>query len=490
MNKFTVIDQFACYIFSALPIVFLCTCFINAKVRGYNPLKWKEEEYPHADAKQQSIFWKFEHTETWIYIFIVLFLGFSILASLSAHFEHYVSGMIKNLEVATDITMGLTVFAFTLVAAVMVIKKNYYLVFSIQDVLGEYNFSFWIKQLIVSCLGTCVLTLTLLDKEMVTLFDCIRVILFEEFVIYNLLCVTVLFYIVCSIMFTYKKVDLKPLKKLYRVHELKNIDNSQIKNPREWRREDIEVNLSYLFEDYKNQCKRIGVNNIEKIKFISSLKTETGLWKEQAIKRYREFCVCFLLMGIMSTVNFGTMYNFKPMQYPIMVSVHIGIGLVGFMLSCRPKEFIKDTIFYVIWEQWGFYFEIEKKFVTCHSWQIHNRKYVKYMRSFCSLTGFVKIANDIEVDASDMNSILEEKIKDLSESVQNIVGMMPIFIIGYIQYKKGEKLKYVKKAFRNMKIEEASLHDFKEMFQRFTLHMDKGKVNRKKEEKYLEWLCD
>lgn len=487
MNNFTVIDLVACYIYSAMPIIILIVFLIGIAIRKKNPFIWEIEEYPHVDTRLQSIYWNVDQTGMGVFIFIGLFLGFPCLFKVSVFFEHYVEGMIESLEIATDILMGLTTFAFTMAGAIWVIVKKYYLVFSIHDVLKEYNFAYWLKQTIISCLCVCVLTMTLLDKKIETSFDCIRIVLFEEFVIYNLLCVIVIFYIVWSIMFSNKKIDLKLLKKFYRVHELGNIDYSQMKKGDEWLKEDIEINLGYLFDEYKKQCKKIRTDKIRKINFIFPIKTKRELWNKQARRKYWKLCICFVLMGIMVSVTLYTPHDIKIVDY---MKIHLIIAVIDFLLPLLPIKYVRETFFGVLWEKWGFHFETNRElFVTCSSLQLRNRKYIQYMRSFCSLTGFVKVAYHMGVDTNEIHNILKKEIADLGESCKDSIGMFPVFIIGYIQYRNGQKIKYIKKAFHKMQMSEKKIRKFKEMFQNFTLYMDKADVDRKIEKKYIEWLC-
>lgn len=487
MDKFTIVDKMTCFAFSALPAFFLLFGMIN-KDKWF---QWEEETYPNVDNRLQSIYWKSDYSVMHEIAIAVALILFIVLAKINNIFIYYVGGMMENLETVTGIIIGLTGFAFSMAVAVLVFDKNYYIVFSIKDVLIENKFSYWMKWAIIYCFCACIMSMTLLDYEMITLFDHVRFIIFEIAVMYNLFCTFMVYHVVWKIMFS-DNSELKLLRKLYRVHELGNIDYSQMKKGMKWEKEAVEKHLDYLFEDYRKQCINVKTKDIENIELVFTPKVKKDIWNEQVRNRYMMFVVCFVGMGLLINTNLCIIYNEKIIYYLI---AHIAIGIINCLLIALPVPSFKEGAFFLIWEKWGFCIDTGKyRFVTCRSYQIINKKYVRYLQSYGSLTGFIKVLSEempwIEENAKNIKEILKRNILKISDDIHDVVGMLSIFVIGYIQFKKGVKMKCVKDVYHKLDMTDEMKIAFKEMFYDYITYMDKDKAERKTEDKYLKWLSD
>lgn len=487
MDKFTIVDKITCFAFSALPVLFLLFGMINKEKR----FRWKKEAYPHVDNRLQSIYWKSDYSVMHEIAIAVALSLFIVLAKINNIFIYYVGGMMENLETVTGIIIGLTGFAFSMAVAVLVFDKNYYIVFSVKDVLKENKCSYWMKWAIIYCFCACIMSMTLLDYEMITLFDHIRFIIFEIAVMYNLFCSFMVYHVVWKIMFS-DNSELKLLRKLYRVHELGNIDYSQMKKGMKWEKEAVEKHLDYLFEDYRKQCKNVKTKDIKSMKLFFAPEEKRDIWNKQVRNRYLMFVACFVGMGLLINTYLCIIYNEKILNDLI---IHIAIGITNCSLILLPVPSIKEVAFSLIWEKWGFCIDTGKyRFVTCRSYQIINKKYVRYLQSYGSLTGFIKVLSEkmpwIEENAKNIKEILKRNILKISDDMQDVVGMLSIFVIGYIQFKKGIKMKCVKDVYRKLDMTDEMKNVFKEMFYDYILYMDKEKAERKTEDKYLKWLSD
>lgn len=363
--------------------------------------------------------------------------------------------------------------------------------FSVKDVLKENKCSYWMKWAIIYCFCACIMSMTLLDYEMITLFDHIRFIIFEIAVMYNLFCSFMVYHVVWKIMFS-DNSELKLLRKLYRVHELGNIDYSQMKKGMKWEKEAVEKHLDYLFEDYRKQCKNVKTKDIKSMKLFFAPEEKRDIWNKQVRNRYLMFVACFVGMGLLINTYLCIIYNEKILNDLI---IHIAIGITNCSLILLPVPSIKEVAFSLIWEKWGFCIDTGKyRFVTCRSYQIINKKYVRYLQSYGSLTGFIKVLSEkmpwIEENAKNIKEILKRNILKISDDMQDVVGMLSIFVIGYIQFKKGIKMKCVKDVYRKLDMTDEMKNVFKEMFYDYILYMDKEKAERKTEDKYLKWLSD
>lgn len=486
MDKFTIIDKLACFALSALPVFFILFGMLNKENR-FQP---KKEEYPRVDNRLQSIYWKSDYgvmNEFAIGGALILFI---ILAKINNIFIHYIGGMLDKIEVVTNITTGLTGFAFTMAVAILVFEKNYYIVFSIKDILKEYNFSYWMKWAIIYCFCACIMVMTLLDKEVITLFDYIRFIIFEIMIIYNLFCILMVYHVVWKIMFSDNKSELKLLKKFYRVHELGNIDYSQMKKGMEWEKESVEKHLDYLFDDYIKQCKNVKTKDIKSMELVFTPEDRREIWNKQVCNRYCALVTFFVGMGILINTNLCIMYNERILKYLI---IHIGIGVIECVLIKLPIDAVKNVAFSLIWEKWGFCINTDKyRFVTCRSYQIFNRKYVRYLQSLCSMTGFIKVTSEkmacTKENAENIKDILEKNIMKTRDDIHDVVGLLPVFVIGYIQFRNGVKMRFLRDVFGKLDMNAEAVDVFKNSFRDYVLYMDKNKAERKTEDKYLKWL--
>ena len=198
-----------------------------------------------------------------VYLFIVTY---PFLLILDNRFLSYIYGMMTKIEVMSSISIGLTAIVITLSVFIIAFDKDYYLLFSIKDVLRKYKFSYALSIEILSCIFTCLTICTLLDCKMETEFDLFRLIILEYVFFLSVISTIYLLYVLLKIVFFDNKSELKLLDHLYERFWKKNLDTSNIK--KDWIEKNTKINVKYLADKYIKYTQNKKIRKTKQIEYI------------------------------------------------------------------------------------------------------------------------------------------------------------------------------------------------------------------------------
>ena len=124
-------------------------------------------------------------------IYFMMILTIVIFAPLlpwvNARCSIYIGEMMKKIEVVSSVVIGLTAMAITMSVAIILFDKRYYIVFSIREILQKYLFPDILKIVVICCIMVTIVSLTLLDNKVDTIFAAVRFMILEIATTYNIL---------------------------------------------------------------------------------------------------------------------------------------------------------------------------------------------------------------------------------------------------------------------------------------------------------------
>lgn len=106
------------------------------------------------------------------------------------------------------------------------------------------------------------------------------------------------------------------------------------------------------------------------------------------------------------------------------------------------------------------------------------------MRSFNSLTAFVKIAVEKTQDKKIIENIINEYLVDKYKTSNHAVELLPLFIIGYIMYENDIKMESIRELYGRLGLEDdKQIFDFQTMLCSHIYYTEKTRKIG-----YIEWL--
>lgn len=421
-----------------------------------------------------------------IYILIVTILALiPILAIINAKFEIYIYGMLDKITDINSIIIGLTTIVTAMSLVIVTFDKNYYLVFSIREVLQSYKYYEIQSLTIVSCLVSCVTTMTLLDRKITTYFDVVRFMLLEEAVIFNLIGVVSSFYIIIKIMFSEEKRDLKLLDQLHRIFWLHKVDTSQVKKSEYWQKVNVEINIEYLIDKYIHNCKKVKTQNIKQLEFVTCV----GCYKEEWYKMVRKKFIRFTVLICVFSILVDAAIDREASLYLAISNIIVTFILIG--ISFTNWTSVQFVLFRLFSDTWGYYINTNKKgiYIPRKSLQIAN-KYDKYVSSLNNIEAFFYIQHIAKI-----NKVIQETglktMKRWLDSMENRnqVFYLPFFTIGYFFFKKKKSLELIKETYCELNLNKEQEYFFERMLYSELFYLLKsGKKGQRKISTYIKWL--
>lgn len=472
-------------------IVVLCSVIIKCQKRKI--------EHPSDDlvnkekfCREENIFYKIDYVSemgSFIYFTLVILV---LIVTINVRFEFYITQMVKNVGVINGMVIGLTAMAITMSVVIILYDKNYYIVFSIRDVLQKYKFAECLFIVLASCIIESIATLTLLKGKIDTDFDFVRFLILEVATIYNIIGVSYVLYVIVVIMFSEKKRELALLKQLYIFWELTRIDTSQFKTGKGWNKYAIGVNAEYLLERYLNicNCKKLGVLNC--IEFVTTIGYYQDDWYRKSKYKFdRMIVILFLVSALFDWMvlqeNCG--------QVIILNMLVMGIGIVVF--NCSNKQSIQLAITKVFSDTWGYYYATTTgKEGLIRRASIGITKYSRYVKTTNSLNAFFYIGlNNGEEKSNAVVDEFKEILDYLDKNLKkkNMITFFPAFTIGYFMYEKNLKIQELKVIYNEIIVSHENRVNFERMIQSQILCLTKcaGKEHqsyRNRVAEYLQWL--
>ena len=479
------------FVYPAFPIILFVLVSIISKFK-----KDDISDVKNMDHRYRKISYKPDKYVLISVISLSAFVLFVLLVYIDSKCQKYIMGMINSIDTVCIISMTFTAMVFAMVFVLVLREKNYYLAFSLADVLEKYNFYFWVKALFISCILVSLLVVSLLDGDLSSEIAVIRFIALQEIFLFNLFCMLILFWIIAQIMFSSESRELKLLDRLYQFYMIPNVDVTHIQG--NWNDENaIRMNLTYLYERYLNCGKRIDINNVQKIVYLSRMENEENPKEtiKQTKRRYYFCVIIFLFVWI--CMRLAT--NLRS-RVDMDMLIQIILFALDFIFPCLPFKFISKWLHNVFGYNAGYKFYGSKEQfvmeVTCMPWE---RKYAHYIQAMNSWFAFVSIALDKKTSPESINNVLNNYVRDMGETFKTSVNLLPFWVIGYMLFvlrdNKEEKsdadeLDYLRKLYKGLKLKQEQKSDFQDMVRSQIAYMERKQksYSSKRAGEYIDWL--
>lgn len=475
----------------------MCFCVLNTKFMK-NPIEVFYLNKNRTKNIKQNIFTKSSMGMVVYWLIIYISLGFLTLCILFVHYsnnENLISILQKIIEKTATINDVMTTVIISIMSMAVVVvafDKKYYLVCSIRNILSVYHFFESIVVTLVSWLFINILSVLLWYFELETLIGDVFITLYILIVPMNMVLVMYDFYIMIIIMFSNKNKELKGLLWLDQVFKVKQVDCSSFKKKEDWSKGEIEFNLEYLISNYIRRSRKIRIEGLKQLEFITTIGIYQKKWKKFAKKRV----IIIAIMGMIIDL-FYTFALMRSEFWKLLIFNGVFFScIVGLVYILKNKK-IRQNFNILFLDSWGYYFKDRKEqFIERFPW--YPSKYYKFIISLDSLIGFFYIMLLIKVKKKKIEKAISFLMKSLDEcEVKNIIFYLPVFIIGYFVYeKKNIQLEVIKEKYQSFHL----LYEQKEIFFTmlcsyiFNLTVYKRKSKDislgEKAEQYLQWLAE
>lgn len=191
------------------------------------------------------------------FFIFMTFLVVPFVITLDIRYDSYVKEVFLNrIDRISAILIGMTSIAMALVVFVVLFDKEYYLLFSIRDVLQKYKFSVVLPITLGSFILAEVCTLILPSDYVESIGGCVCLLLLQFATLYNIVGFGYITFIIIGIILGNNKKELLLLSQLYKRFWSDKIDTTQFKVEDQWTKDAIGINLQYLIEEYIKVCKK------------------------------------------------------------------------------------------------------------------------------------------------------------------------------------------------------------------------------------------
>lgn len=409
------------------PITVIAMGFI-----AYKRLKQAEEEKRNEVVRltqKEDLYWNIDMGTHILFVFSCFVLLFAFLIK----FKFIIPDIGLRIGEINNIIFNIDVAAVTLALTLIFWDRKYYLCFSIKEILVEENFYNYLKSAIITCFLINIFTIYLLESKMESLSEVVIAYLFETIVICNIVLVGKVFQVELSILFSNKRKELKLLKKLYRIHNIMQLDIVGMKEGKNWKKNELEIHFEYLLNEYIKCCKKLRKQNIQWICFEEVKETNYERWEKRVSKR----CVSYIwIIGIISCVNIFVPWDkTETRNILVLVSVwviNIIIGIAVWVITrCKNKQ-VQKALFEAFGDKKGFVIKGKREILLPMFSIGYNNKYMLYSQSINNMIGFLKIALHNEVNMKLVSNVMEEYFTKANRLVKNKVDVFPYFIWAYM----------------------------------------------------------
>lgn len=483
-----------------LPLIFLLICIYAAYSKKNNALNpWSKLIQKNRQVIGKQIF---KDTLKGQYLFLFLYLGialFVLLAFFNVRYEPYIMGIKDEMDVFMEAAFGITTIVITMAVVLISVDKEYYLIFSVRDILLSKHIYHTLYLLFSGCIVAAIITLTLLDGIIITTFDVVRFMILEMAIV-TILCTAIYaFYIMMRIMFSTENWELRLLDQLYYFFEMNNIDGSRIKNKEKWNKLNMKLHVEALVDRYLKKSKCILKDNVTYIEFV----TFWSKGNDEAYKSFRNSGLIWVLFFSLSYsfTNYVLIQNTKSVSWNIMNGI---VLLIFIMFLLLPIRWLKNMVISLWGNDWGFFYvrkDGKKGIIRCPECKIGlDFKYDKYIKSLYNLMAFFKLACFLDIESNILvygvelfNKYLQVESVGENNKGSQFIRAIPLFIIGFFLFKKGHKVKTVYDVYQSYREENLDSKKIQKML--FSMVVDFDKENLKEKpcmpselKEYFLWL--
>ena len=483
--------------------LFLILSILIAKYFGINIQEpYDEFKRKKKRSRPYNIYEPLDETVMWFGRFLVVVLFFVPIFMLNFNISCSVNSLIKLMEYLLGIMMTITGIVVPVALVVASVDKQYYIVFSIREVLRNYRFQQHLFFSLISCAVAIIVTLVLqvVKKEPLIESEVLIFTIFEMAVLTNFISNSRILYRIVRIVFSDKKGELKLLKFLYRVFWSREIDTSSLKK-KKWDDDAVELNLSYLEDWYIRLCNKRKVRSIKSLKFATTIGNDKHKWCKRAARRISWFIFASTVFSCVVDVRaYGRVSRILWLNCLTMIL------LIVFLQKQMPKNenqpLSKTAICAIRWafDTWGYQLTIEGHkradvFIARVPLIGEHSLYNRYLMSMNSMIAFFYLwINYGDKDLQMIKKKYLELIDDFEDvEEKNIVTYQPILVIGCMLFEKGEFIEELKGIYKQIVTSNKKNLEFEMLMDGQMFYMEKYRAKellkyRENLKWYLCWL--
>ena len=381
----------------------------------------------------------------------VVFLIVPAFFAVNYRFNALLGVLGDNIASLAGIVIGLTTIVLTVSVVIILFHKNYYLVFSISDVLKSFHFNGCIGVLLVSCLGFCCFALwqMFLDKE--ALLYSLVMLALEWCVLCCFAASGLSFFIIYRVMFSNTKVELRQLGRLYRIFRGGDKpDESQTVSARNWEEGAVRTNVEYLCAEYISDARSLPIHRVRHLEYLSGQERKQSL-KDLYNKALTTFIFIALGVWIISMTVVGIVLGKEGTGFLLIDTILLAVVTLPAYFGYRKDGHGQAQA--VFDDALGYEMELEngkKKKIPRMKVRPANR-FDRFIRSMNSLTAFfcIGIERGMSPEMTDKAiDIVCDWLSDVKEKHSCIY--LPVFAAGYFAYINGQRPESCAKCYKKL----------------------------------------
>ena len=346
----------------------------------------------------------------------------------------------SNADTICNMILSLTIIALTVAVVVILLNKNYYLTFSIQEVLQNYHFTGSIACIIASSLTACSATYFILSYEAGERLTMALVLVLECSMIYNLFATISCLRAIYKIMFSSQRAELRLLNHLDRIFwSSDSFDDSDMRKGDEWSFSAMKPNVEYLTGSYVTAARKIPIQDVETLHGMIPGEESQSVWDRKAEKTRKRFVILDVIVyaaGVVICILALQRDSFG------LILLNTASFVVSLILLTVKKSPVRRSFNTVISQMMGYSMNTtRRKGILISRYKIgYRNRYEKFVSSMNNLTAFFVIALRQGVDQGAFYAALTDMLdwlSDISRKDRNTVLYLPAFTIGFFAYVKG-----------------------------------------------------
>lgn len=411
--------------------------------------------------------------------------------------EDFASRLSDQAGTVCSIIIGLTTIVITVSVVIVLFNKDYYLVFTITEVLQAYHFMDCLGYIMCSCLTTCISTVILLNQPAGTFWSRAALLILEGSILYNFAATSYSFWVIFKIMFSNQKIELRLLEQLHEIFLTgSDSDSTRIKDAGEWDLGAIRTNVEYLSAKYIMAARKLPIHEAGHFHPLASSKSRQEAWEYWSAGLRRKYIIFDIAAYLISlAVNVFTLKEHSLGMVLLDTVIFLGSSLPIFLLLKSVS--IRERLSALFSDILGYTLDMaykDKIVIPRFALGLPDR-YEKFVMQMNNLTAFFYIALQHGAKQDTMEEALDIAL-DWFRDVQNSSGIfyLPLFTIGYFTFEKEQKLPALRRLFHELEMSREEQREFCSMLagQLSCLSRTASQADSDFEDsvkRYLYWLC-
>ena len=356
----------------------------------------------------------------------------------------------ENVGTLCSMVIGLTTIVLTVSVVIILFHKNYYLVFTISDVLKSYHFTECLGALLSNCLGTCVCALIQLYLTAGTLWYSVVLMIMEWCILICLAATGMSFWIIYRVMFSNEKAELRLLNRLYRIFRGgSRPDEVQASRAQDWDAGAVRMNVEYLCGEYVAAARTLPIHRVRSLRYLSG-QARTETWNTLYKKILRTFIFAAICVWLFSMIVVSVVLGAEGTGMLLLDTIMLAVVTVPAWLgmhhgSGKGQTLFDDTLGYEMETEGGKRIRIPRMILRPAN------RYDRFVMRMNSLTAFFCIALERGMSADMTQAALQIVIDWLSDIREKHSCLyLPVFAAGYYAFAAGQRPQAVQNCYADL----------------------------------------